>query len=364
MGNEGFTGPASLLYHIHPPTTVLAARRLAATAYQPDGDPVLKHRHLRTARLAEGGSPTLDRTPLLFNDEVALLFARPTANDRHFYRNAQADEVVYVGEGSGVLESQFGELPYRQGDYLVIHRHILHRLRIDPVPHRLLVIESRGYVRIPRRYRNEYGQVVEGAPYSERDFRPPAELTTIDEKGEFPIVIKQHHALHEYVLDHHPFDVVGWDGMFYPWAFNIHDFEPIVGMIHQPPPIHQTFQGDGFVVCSFCPRPYDFHPEAVPAPYNHSNVDSDEVLYYASSEFMSRKGIEYGSITLHPDGIPHGPHPGRAEASIGAKATEELAVMLDTFRPLRVSQQALAIEDPSYFRSWVEGTAGFVPPTS
>lgn len=364
MGNEGFTGPASLLYHVHPPTTVLNVRRLRGTAYQSEPDPVLKHRHFRTGRLPEGGSPTLDRTPLLFNDDVALLFARPTAADHHFYRNAQADEVVYVGEGSGVLESQFGELPYRQGDYLVIHRHILHRYRMDPVPHRLLVIESRGYIRTPTRYRNHYGQIVEGAPYSERDFRPPAELVTHDERGEFPIVIKQHHALHEYLLDHHPLDVVGWDGMFYPWAFNIHDFEPIVGTIHLPPPIHQTFQGDGFVVCSFCPRPYDFHPQAVPAPYNHSNVDSDEVLYYASSEFMSRKGIEYGSITLHPDGIPHGPHPGRAEASIGAKRTDELAVMVDTFRPLRVAREAEPIEDATYFRSWVEGSTGFIPPTS
>ena len=271
--------------------------------------------------------------------------------------------MVYVSEGSGVLESQFGDLPYRQGDYLVIHRGIMHRFRLDAAPHRFLIIESRGYVRTPRRYRNEYGQIVEGAPYSERDFRVPTELKTYDEVGDFPILVKQHHGLNEFVLDHHPFDVVGWDGMFYPWAFNIEDFEPIVGRVHQPPPVHQTFQGDGFVVCSFCPRPYDFHPDAVPAPYSHSNVDSDEVLYYASSEFMSRKGIEYGSITLHPDGIPHGPHPGRTEASIGAKATEELAVMVDTFRPLKVARSAMPIEDGNYYRSWIEAT-GFVPPTS
>jgi homogentisate 1,2-dioxygenase len=364
MGNEGFTGPASLLYHIRPPTTVLSARRVRDLAYLPDGEPTLKHRHFRTAQLKDGGSPTLDRVPMLFNDDVAMLFVRPTVNDAHFYRNAQGDEVVYVSEGSGVLETQFGDLPYREGDYLVIHRHILHRYRMAPVPHRLLIIESRGYVRTPRRYRNEYGQIIEGAPYSERDFRAPLQLEIHDEAGEFPIIIKQHHALHEYVLDHHPCDVVGWDGIFYPWAFNIHDYEPIVGKVHQPPPVHQTFQGDGFVVCSFCPRPFDFHPEAVPAPYNHSNVDSDEVLYYASSEFMSRKGIEYGSVTLHPDGIPHGPHPGRMEASIGAKATNELAVMMDTFRPLRVARDALPIEDPGYFRSWVEGPVGFVPPTS
>ncbi|MEZ4456528.1 MAG: homogentisate 1,2-dioxygenase [Gemmatimonadales bacterium] len=364
VGNEGFTGPASLLYHIYPPTTIKSVRRFRETAYQADPDPTLKHRHFRTARLPDGGSPTLDRVPLLFNDDCALLFARPTTSDQHFYRNAQADEVVYVSEGAGTLETQFGDLPYREGDYLVIHRGIMHRFRLDPVPHRFLVIESRGYVRTPRRYRNEYGQIVEGAPYSERDFRRPTELRTFDERGDFQILVKQHHGLNEFILDHHPFDVVGWDGMFYPWAFNIHDFEPIVGRVHQPPPVHQTFQGDGFVICSFCPRPYDFDPDAIPAPYNHSNVDSDEVLYYASSEFMSRKGIEYGSVTLHPDGIPHGPHPGRMEASIGATHTNELAVMVDTFRPLRTAREAAPIEDPGYQFSWLESGQGFNPPTS
>jgi len=365
MGNEGFTGPSSLLYHIRPPTTIKAVTRKRDIVYERDPDQSLKHRHFRTARLPEGGSPTLDRIPLLFNQDVAMLFARPDRDDEHWYRNSMGDEVVYVGEGSGVLETQFGELPYRQGDYLVIHRHILHRYRLAKEPHRLLIIESRGYIRAPRRYRNEYGQMVEGAPYSERDIRIPRELHTHDETGDFPILVKQYDGLTELVLDHHPCDVVGWDGYFYPWAFNIHDFEPIVGRIHQPPPVHQTFQGDGFVICSFCPRPYDFDPNAVPAPYNHSNVDSDEVLYYASSEFMSRKGIEYGSITLHPDGIPHGPHPGRAEASIGAKQTNELAVMMDTFRPLHVAKNALGVEDANYFKSWIEaGGAGFNPPTS
>jgi homogentisate 1,2-dioxygenase len=227
------------------------------------------------------------------------------------------------------------------------------------------VFESRGHVRYPKRYRNEFGQLIEGAPYSERDIRRPVELNSHDEKGDFPLIVKQYDSLSELVLDHHPFDVVGWDGYFYPWAFNIGDFEPIVGKVHQPPPVHQTFQGDGFVVCSFCPRPYDFHPEAVPAPYNHSNVDSDEVLYYASSEFMSRKGIEFGSITHHPDGIPHGPHPGRAEASIGAKYTDELAVMMDSFRPLKVAKAAKDIEDPNYHKSWLDTQHEmFSPPTS
>jgi homogentisate 1,2-dioxygenase len=365
MGNEGFTGPSSLLYHIRPPTTVKAVRRVRDIKYERDPDQALRHRHFLTARLPVGGSPTLDRVPLLFNADAAMLFARPDREDSHWYRNSMGDEVVYVSQGSGTLETQFGDLPYREGDYLVIHRHLLHRYRMDAVEHRLLIIESRGYVRTPKRYRNEHGQMVEGAPISERDIRRPLELRTHDEVGDFPILVKQYDGLTELVLDHHPCDVVGWDGYFYPWAFNINDFEPIVGRIHQPPPVHQTFQGDGFVICSFCPRPYDFDPEAVPAPYNHSNVDSDEVLYYASSEFMSRKGIEYGSITLHPDGIPHGPHPGRAEASIGAKGTNELAVMMDTFRPLHVAKAALPVEDGGYFRSWLDASGpAFSPPTS
>jgi homogentisate 1,2-dioxygenase len=363
MGNEGFTGPSSLLYHIYPPTTVKSVKRIREWPYEGEPHRMLKHRHFRTAPIAPGGSPTLDRKLVMFNDDIAMLFSAPDKQDEHFYRNAQADEVVYVAEGEGTLETQFGDLPIKPGDYLVIHRGIMHRYQFTRQA-RLLIFESRGYVRPPSRYLNYYGQVVEGAPYSERDFRVPRELKTYDERGDFPLIIKQFHGLQEFVLDHHPLDVVGWDGMFYPWAFNINDFEPIVGKVHQPPPVHQTFQGDGFVICSFCPRPYDFHPEAVPAPYNHSNVDSDEVLFYASSEFMSRKGIEYGSITLHPDGIPHGPHPGRAEASIGAKATNELAVMMDSFRPLKIAREFLAYEDEKYQYSWLEGGEGFSPPTS
>jgi homogentisate 1,2-dioxygenase len=367
MGHEGFTGTSSLLYHVHPPTTVKSVRRIREVAYEPDSDETLRHRHFLTSRVARGGSPTLDRVPLLFNADVAMLYVEPDEQDPHFYRNAQGDELVYVSKGTGVLETVFGDLPYREGDYLVIHRGILHRYKMDMSagPTKLVVFESRGHVRTPKRYRNEFGQIVEGAPYSERDFRHPTALRTHDEMGDFRLLVKQYNGLNEIILDHHPFDVVGWDGCFYPWAFNIGDFEPIVGRVHQPPPVHQTFQGDGFVVCSFCPRPFDFDPNAVPAPYNHSNVDSDEVLYYASSEFMSRKGIEFGSITHHPDGIPHGPHPGRAEASIGAKATNELAVMMDSFRPLKVAKAALAIEDPAYHRSWVDAQhAQFNPPTT
>ncbi len=216
------------------------------------------------------------------------------------------------------------------------------------------MIESSGFVRTPKRYRNEHGQLLEHAPYSERDIRRPEQLVTHEEKAEHHVLVKKDFRLTEFVLDHHPFDVVGWDGFYYPWALNIHDFEPRVGRFHLPPPVHQTFEGDGFVVCSFCPRPYDFDPQAVPAPYNHSNVMSDEVLYYANSEFMSRKGIEFGSVTLHPDGIPHGPHPGRAEDSIGKTHTDELAVMLDTFRPLMVGKPALDVEDKDYYQSWLD----------
>lgn len=376
MGHEGFTGTSSLLYHTYPPTTVKSVRRVKEMKFEEDADITLRHRHFLTSRIGKmkkGGSPTMDRIPLLFNQDVAMLYVEPTVEDEHFYRNAQADEIVYVSKGKGVLESVFGELPFGEGDYLVIHRGITHKYRFDKSAEqpKLLIMEGRGHVRWPKRYRNEFGQLVEGAPYSERDIRRPVFVAPHDETGDFKIFVKQYDGINELVLDHHPFDVVGWDGYFYPWAFNIMDFEPIVGRVHQPPPVHQTFQGDGFVVCSFCPRPYDFHPEAIPAPYNHSNVDSDEVLYYASSEFMSRKGIEFGSITHHPDGLPHGPHPGRAEASIGAKFTDELAVMMDTFRPLKVAKQALDIEDPTYFKSWISAQhepgqepLGFSPPTS
>ena len=354
IGNKGFVGPSSLLYHVQQPTQVTSTRLLVSLDWAPEAPGAFRHRHFRTAKVETGPSLTLDRVPLLFNSDVAMAVANPTADDDFFYRNAAGDEVIYVTEGGGVLESQLGEIDFRAGDYLVIPRGVLYRARFTSRPARCLVIESRGYVRTPKRYRNEHGQLTESAPFSERDVRRPSRLPVYDERGAFRLVVKKDHRLTEFVLDHHPFDVVGWDGFYYPWAFNIHDFEPRVGRVHLPPPTHQTFEGDGFVICSFCPRPYDFDPEAVPAPYNHSNVMSDEVLYYASSEFMSRKGIEFGSVTLHPDGVPHGPHPGRAEASIGQKGTEELAVMLDTFRPLRVSTAAVSVEDEQYFRSWVE----------
>ena len=354
VGNQGFAGPSSLLYHLRAPTAVKAVRPFLELPMEAEEPGPLRHRHLRTTRLEPGPSAVTDRVPLLFNSDVALSIARPTRDDEFFYRNGQGDELVYVTEGRGVLESPFGELDYKSGDYVVIPRGILHRWRVSSEGAQLLVIESRGYVRTPRRYRNEHGQLLEGAPYSERDLRRPARLVARDEQGEFRLLVKSGNRLSELVLAHHPLDVVGWDGFYYPWAFNIHDFEPRVGRVHLPPPVHQTFEGDGFVVCSFCPRPYDFDPQAVPAPYNHENAMSDEVLYYANAEFMSRKGIEFGSITLHPDGLPHGPQPGKTEESIGARFTNELAVMIDTFRPLQVSRAALAVEDPDYPYSWLE----------
>ncbi len=356
VGSRGFSGASSLLYHLNRPTSVLRSSHHLELAWDQDPDPGLRLRHFRTHQLPTAQSPTLDRTPLLFNPDVALSLVRPAKSDDFFYRNAQGDELIFVVEGKGVLESQMGDLPFRAGDYLVIPRGILHRHRFDPGAVRFLVIESAGEVRTPAHYRNQYGQLLEASPYCERDMRRPESLPVHEEKGEFRMLVKSQNRLTEVVLDHHPFDVVGWDGYYYPWALNIEDFEPRVGRFHLPPPVHQTFEGDGFVVCSFCPRLFDFDPNAIPVPYNHSNVMSDEVIFYANSEFMSRKGIEFGSITLHPRGLPHGPQPGRTEESIGKKSTNELAVMVDTFRPLKVSGRALPIEDKSYYLSWQEKT--------
>lgn len=354
VGNMGFVGPSSLLYHARRPTAIRALHTLKELKWEPAPSEPLRHRHFRTKQLFGSADAILDRTPLVFNNDVSMSIVRPANEVSDFYRNAQGDEIVYVSEGEGVLESPFGKLSFASGDYLVIPRGILHRYRFTSKNRVLLIIESAGYVRPPRRYRNEFGQLMESAPYSERDIRCPEDLETRDQKGEFKLIVKKANSLIEMVLAYHPFDVIGWDGYYYPWALNIHNFEPRVGRFHLPPPTHQTFDSDGFVVCSFCPRPYDFDPEAVPAPYNHSNVMSDEVLYYANSEFMSRKGIEYGSITLHPDGLAHGPQPGRTEASIGQKDTNELAVMMDTFRGLQVSREAVEVEDNDYYLSWLE----------
>jgi len=357
MGSRGFSGPESLLYHRRPPTAIISSRLLQKCEWARDDDATLRMRHFATHSLPQQKSVTLDRSPLLFNADVAMSYVQPTTTDTFFYRNAQGDELVYVAEGTGVLETMLGDLSYQAGDYVIIPRGITHRWKLGDKPPRMLVIESAGQIRPPARYVNEVGQYLEHSPYCERDIRRPTTLQSHNETGKFPVVVKQNDALTEVILDHHPFDVIGWDGNYYPWILSIHDFEPIVGSLHQPPPVHQTFQGDGFVVCSFVPRLFDFHPDAVPAPYNHSNVNSDEVIYYANNEFMSRKGISYGSLTLHPGGLPHGPHPGRVEESIGKKRTDELAVMLDTFRPVQVGQGVKTIEDPEYAQSWFKHLA-------
>lgn len=352
MGNKGFVGPSTLMYHLRYPTRVLEQRHVGSLPLVAVDDPELKHRHFRTSEARPGPESVRGRIPLLFNDDVILSFAGPNGDQEPLYRNGQADELIYVAKGGGTLRSQLGDLPVRTGDYVVVPRGIVHQWDFAPGPVQLLIFESRGQVRTPERYRNEFGQLLEGAPYCERDLRRPETLEPRDEEGEFAVLTKQRDEFTELVLGHHPFDVVGWDGYYYPWAFNVEDFEPKVAAYHLPPPVHQTFEGDGFVICSFCPRPFDFGEGAVPAPYFHSNVWTDEVIFYASEEFMSRKGIGFGSITLHPDGMPHGPQPGRMEASIGVEKTEELAVMLDTFAPLKIAEPAVAIEDPQYHQSW------------
>ena len=353
-GNKGFVGPSSLLYHIYPPTEVVSTKDLGAFEIEEDDDKTLRMRHFHTNREKKGGSAIMDRIPFLFNDDVIMMMCYPDKNDDYHYRNAQGDEIIYVSQGSGILETAFGNMKYSPGDYLVIPRGILHRYVMNDEAHTFLIVESPSEVRTPRRYRNEYGQIIERSPYSERDFRGPDKLVTHDEKGEFKIVVKQRNRFTEVTLGHHPCDVVGWDGFYYPYAFSIHDFEPITGRVHQPPPVHQTFETARFVICSFCPRMYDYHPESIPAPYNHSNIDSDEVLYYVDGDFMSRNHVEEGYISLHPAGIPHGPHPGAAEKSIGQTKTDELAVMIDTFAPLKLTKAAIELSDGKYHKSWLD----------
>jgi homogentisate 1,2-dioxygenase len=356
MGIHGFAGIQSILYHLRPPTQIRQIEVLesADIAWEPRS--ALRHRHFFTADGPRGGDAIQARTPILGNSDVVLYIARPTEPMTFWYKFAAGDDVLFIHDGEGVLESQFGTLRYRPGDYLVIPTGVLWRLLPDPgSEQRMLVIESFGHITPPKRYINHYGQFLEHSPYCERDIRPPDQLVTFDEAGEFEVRVKARGVITRMVYDHHPLDVVGWDGHLWPFAFNIEDFEPITGRIHQPPPVHQTFDGPGFVICSFVPRLFDYHPLAIPAPYNHSNVDSDEVLYYVEGDFMSRKGIKRGSITSHPNGIPHGPHPGTYEGSIGKERTEELAVMVDTFRPLHAALAALPMEETGYIYSWLPG---------
>ncbi len=356
MGTEGFSNDQSLLYHAAPPTQVLHVERLPDAPHaapQWEVDAPLRHRLLKTAEIPPGGDAVSARIPLLGNSQLLISVARPTDAMDYFYRFGQGDELLFVHEGTGELQTQFGVIHYRPGDYLVLPIGTVWKLLPDVgVEQRLLVVEAMGHIRPPRRYLSPHGQFLEHAPYCERDLRPPERLITHRETGEFELRVKSRGAVTRLIYAHHPFDVVGWDGCLWPYAFSIHDFEPITGRVHQPPPVHQTFEGPGFVVCSFVPRLFDYHPLAIPAPYNHSNTDSDEVLYYVEGEFMSRKGIEPAALTVHPAGIPHGPHPGTYEGSIGKPSTAELAVMIDTFRPLGFTQQATRWEDPDYYRSW------------
>ncbi|MGC5326707.1 homogentisate 1,2-dioxygenase [Brevibacillus sp. SYSU BS000544] len=353
MGTKGFSGIQSILYHHNPPTQVKEARKFADRNLELIEMDVLKHRHLLTFNLPLGGDPILGRKYLLGNQDVVLGVCAPIETMDYFYRNADGDELLFVHQGHGELQTIFGTISYRPGDYLMIPIGTTYRIIPTDGQSRFLVMETDNEITTPKRYRNEHGQLLEHSPFCERDIRVPERLETYTETGEFEVRVKKGNSLYSYQFDFHPLDVVGWDGYLYPYAISIHDFEPITGRIHQPPPVHQMFAGHNFVICSFVPRMYDYHPEAIPAPYYHSNVESDEVLYYVAGNFMSRRGIHEGSITLHPMGIPHGPHPGKIEASIGKKETQELAVMLDTFRPLLMTQQALSVEDKDYMYSWL-----------
>lgn len=356
FGTIGFVGMSSLLYHHRRPTMVKRVGKSVNVAPTAAIENNLLSRKLEGFKVKPQPGYLRSRTPVLFNSDVTILLAAPTKSmgDDAFYKNSDGDEVVFVHEGEGVLHTMLGKIPFGSGDYLVIPRGIIHRFVFSSNANRLFITESAHPVYTPKRYRNHFGQLLEHSPYCERDMRAPTDLETFDQVGEFTIRIKKQGQLHDYVYASHPFDVVGWDGYHFPYAMSIHDFEPITGRVHQPPPVHQTFETDAFVICSFVPRLYDYHPKSIPAPYNHSNIDSDEVLYYVEGDFMSRTGIDRGYISLHPAGIPHGPHPGTYEGSIGKTKTEELAVMVDTFRPLQVTAEALAIEHDDYHQSWLD----------
>lgn len=349
----GFSGIYSTLYHHNMPTEVTAVEKMDHTAYQPWVDAPKQCYHFFTGKAQQAGDIITGRTVFLYNNEISLATATFDALDDRFYRNARADEVLFVHHGTGELHSEHGVVPFGPGDYLVVPRGVLYRLEKVSAENRFFITESYGPVETPNRYRNNFGQLLEHAPYSERDFRRPLWREPVLDGGPAELIVKSDQSYHLYHLKNHPLDVVGWDGFVYPYAFNIKDFQPIVGQIHLPPPIHQMFQTPGAVICNFCPRLFDFHPEAIPAPYAHQNVDSDEVLYYVEGDFMSRKGIEEGSITLHPGDVPHGPQPGKTEASVGVKDCYEYAVMVDTFKPLLLTTAVRDTMDPNYVQSWL-----------
>ena len=353
FGTIGFDGMSSLLYHIQPPTAVIKIVQQKSVAPEIGLDKNMQMRSLQGFNVEAKDDYLESRTPMLVNSDVYIELAAPKKSmTAYFYKNADADEVIFIHKGSGKLKTQLGNIDFSYGDYLLIPRGMIYQMHFENEENRLLIIQSFHPVYTPKRYRNWFGQLLEHSPYCERDIRAPHELETHNENGEFLIKIKKEDTMYDYVYAHHPFNVVGWDGYNFPYAFSIHNFEPITGRVHQPPPVHQTFETQAFAICSFVPRMYDYHPDAIPSPYNHSNIDSDEVLYYVDGDFMSRKSVVKGQITLHPGGIPHGPHPGSVEKSIGKEKTDELAVMIDPFRPLMLTEHAIEIEDESYHKSW------------
>ncbi len=355
FSTEGFANDYSILYHTHAPTLIVKCDEAIDVSPKIAEEKMLKHRSLEGFNIKPEADYLLSRKAVLVNGDCHIVLAAPQKSMvDYFYKNADADELIFVHEGSGTVKTCYGELTFSYGDYIIIPRGTIYQIHFDTAANRLFIVESFHPIRYPKKYTSKNGQLMEHSPYCERDIRVPQNLQTNDEKGDYIIKTKKKGLLYGIHYGTHPFDVVGWDGFCYPYIFSIHDFEPITGRVHQPPPVHQTFETDAFVVCSFVPRIYDYHPLAVPAPYNHSNIDSDELLYYVAGDFMSRKHVTRGMITLHPGGIPHGPHPGAVEKSIGAKETKELAVMVDTFRPLQLTQQGIQIENEGYVMSWAE----------
>ena len=355
FSTEGFSNDYSILYHTYAPTLIVSCDEPIDVSPIIAEEKMLKHRSLEGFKVQPEADYLQSRKAVLVNNDCHIVLAAPQQSMKdYFYKNADADEMIFVHEGSGVIKSCYGDLTFSYGDYIVLPRGTIYQVHFNDENNRLFIVESFHPIRYPKKYLSRNGQLMEHSPYCERDIRVPENLQTNDEKGDFIIKTKKKGWLYGIHYGTHPFDVVGWDGCCYPYIFSIHDFEPITGRVHQPPPVHQTFETDAFVVCSFVPRLYDYHPQAVPAPYNHSNIDSDELLYYVDGDFMSRKHVTRGMITLHPAGIPHGPHPGAVEKSIGAKETKELAVMVDTFRPLLLTQAAIDIENMGYVMSWAE----------
>lgn len=355
FGTIGFDGMSTNSYHEQRPTQVKAIQNQYNVAPKIARENNMQSYRFRGFQVKPENDYLESRKTVLTNSDCSIILAAPKqSTTEYFYKNTDADELIFIHKGTGKLRTHLGNLDFKYGDYLLVPRGTIYKIDFDTEDNRLFIVESRRPIYTPKRYRNWFGQLLEHSPFCERDIRRPEELETYNESGDFLIKVKKQDDMFDMVYASHPFDVVGYDGYCYPYAFSIHDFEPITGRIHQPPPVHQTFETDAFVVCSFVPRLYDYHPESIPAPYNHSNIDSDEVLYYVDGDFMSRTNIDKGQITLHPAGIPHGPHPGTYEGSIGKKGTEELAVMVDTFKPLKVTQAAIDIENGDYYKSWLK----------